>query len=108
LPAIVCEHSNRPSYPRGSFVTLRAGRAGKPRPEADAHCSAGRVSHKDRDAYARIRRILPPKDYVRLRPTAEHAIDAADASSAAAPVMHEVMHAKIESPAFAGLSVAGL
>jgi xylulokinase len=30
--------------------------------------------------YARIRRILLPKDYVRLRLTGEHAIDAADAS----------------------------
>ncbi len=32
------------------------------------------------DVYARIRRILLPKDYVRLRLTGEHAIDAADAS----------------------------
>jgi xylulokinase len=32
------------------------------------------------DTYARIRRILLPKDYVRLRLTGEHAIDAADAS----------------------------
>ncbi len=32
------------------------------------------------DAYARIRRILLPKDYVRLRLTGEHAIDVADAS----------------------------
>ena len=33
-----------------------------------------------RRVYARIRRILLPKDYVRLRLTGEHAIDAADAS----------------------------
>jgi xylulokinase len=32
------------------------------------------------DTYAQIRRILLPKDYVRLRLTGEHAIDAADAS----------------------------
>ncbi|HKI92422.1 MAG TPA: xylulokinase [Gaiellaceae bacterium] len=32
------------------------------------------------DTFARIRRILLPKDYVRLRLTGEHAIDAADAS----------------------------
>jgi xylulokinase len=32
------------------------------------------------DVYARIRRILLPKDYVRLRLTGTHAIDAADAS----------------------------
>ena len=32
------------------------------------------------ETYARIRRILLPKDYVRLRLTGEHAIDAADAS----------------------------
>jgi len=32
------------------------------------------------EAYGRIRRILLPKDYVRLRLTGEHAIDAADAS----------------------------
>jgi xylulokinase len=32
------------------------------------------------DAYARIRRVLLPKDYVRLRLTGEHAIDVADAS----------------------------
>jgi xylulokinase len=32
------------------------------------------------ETYARIRRVLLPKDYVRLRLTGEHAIDAADAS----------------------------
>jgi xylulokinase len=32
------------------------------------------------EAYARIRHVLLPKDYVRLRLTGEHAIDAADAS----------------------------
>jgi xylulokinase len=32
------------------------------------------------DAYARIRRVLLPKDYVLLRLTGEHGIDAADAS----------------------------
>jgi len=32
------------------------------------------------DVFARIRRVLLPKDYVRLRLTGEHAIDAADAS----------------------------
>lgn len=32
------------------------------------------------DAYARIARIMLPKDYVRLRLTGEHAIDVADAS----------------------------
>ena len=32
------------------------------------------------DVYARIRRILLPKDYVRLRLTGQHAIDVADAS----------------------------
>jgi xylulokinase len=32
------------------------------------------------EAYARIRRIVLPKDYVRLRLTGEHAIDVADAS----------------------------
>jgi xylulokinase len=32
------------------------------------------------DTYSRVRRILLPKDYVRLRLTGEHAIDVADAS----------------------------
>jgi xylulokinase len=32
------------------------------------------------EAYARVRHVLLPKDYVRLRLTGEHAIDAADAS----------------------------
>ncbi len=32
------------------------------------------------DIFSRIRRVLLPKDYVRLRMTGEHAIDAADAS----------------------------
>jgi xylulokinase len=32
------------------------------------------------DVFARIRRVLLPKDYVRLRMTGEHAVDAADAS----------------------------
>ena len=32
------------------------------------------------DAFARIRRVLLPKDYVRLRLTGEHATDVADAS----------------------------
>ncbi len=32
------------------------------------------------ETFARIRRVLLPKDYVRLRMTGEHAIDAADAS----------------------------
>jgi len=32
------------------------------------------------DTYARVRHVLLPKDYVRLRLTGEHAIDAADAS----------------------------
>jgi xylulokinase len=32
------------------------------------------------DAYARLRHVMLPKDYVRLRLTGEHAIDAADAS----------------------------
>ena len=32
------------------------------------------------DTYARIRHVLLPKDYVRLRLTGEHAVDAADAS----------------------------
>ena len=34
----------------------------------------------ERETYARIRHVLLPKDYVRLRLTGEHAIDAADAS----------------------------
>jgi xylulokinase len=38
------------------------------------------LRHHEPDTYARIRRVLLPKDYVRLRLTGEHAIDAADAS----------------------------
>jgi len=38
------------------------------------------LARHEPDTYARIRRILLPKDYVRLQLTGEHAIDAADAS----------------------------
>jgi xylulokinase len=38
------------------------------------------LRHHEPDTYARIRHVLLPKDYVRLRLTGEHAIDAADAS----------------------------
>ena len=38
------------------------------------------LRHHEPETYAQIRRILLPKDYVRLRLTGEHAIDAADAS----------------------------
>jgi xylulokinase len=38
------------------------------------------LARNEPDVYGRIRSILLPKDYVRLRLTGEHAIDAADAS----------------------------
>jgi xylulokinase len=38
------------------------------------------VGRNEPDVYARIRRVLLPKDYVRLRLTGEHATDVADAS----------------------------
>jgi xylulokinase len=38
------------------------------------------LARHEPDVYGRIRRILLPKDYVRLRLTGEHAIDVADAS----------------------------
>ncbi len=38
------------------------------------------LARHEPETYSRIRRILLPKDYVRLRLTGEHAIDAADAS----------------------------
>jgi xylulokinase len=38
------------------------------------------LRHNEPDAYARIARVLLPKDYVRLRLTGEWAIDASDAS----------------------------
>lgn len=38
------------------------------------------IRQHEPETYARIRRIVLPKDYVRLRLTGEHAIDAADAS----------------------------
>jgi xylulokinase len=38
------------------------------------------IARHEPETYARIRRILLPKDYVRLRLTGEHAIDVADAS----------------------------
>ena len=38
------------------------------------------LARHEPDTYGRIRRILLPKDYVRLRLTGEHAIDVADAS----------------------------
>jgi xylulokinase len=38
------------------------------------------LSRNEPETYARIRRIALPKDYVRLRLTGEHAIDASDAS----------------------------
>jgi xylulokinase len=38
------------------------------------------LRHHEPETYARIRRVLLPKDYVRLRLTGDHAIDAADAS----------------------------
>src|SRR5207342_1324040 len=38
------------------------------------------MKHHEPDNYARIARILLPKDYVRLRLTGEHATDVSDAS----------------------------
>jgi xylulokinase len=38
------------------------------------------LRHHEPETYARIRHVLLPKDYVRLRLTGEHAIDVADAS----------------------------
>jgi xylulokinase len=38
------------------------------------------LRNRERDTYARIRHVLLPKDYVRLRLDGRHAIDAADAS----------------------------
>jgi xylulokinase len=38
------------------------------------------LRHHEPEIFARIRRVLLPKDYVRLRLTGKHAIDAADAS----------------------------
>jgi xylulokinase len=76
------------------------------------------------DAYARIRRILLPKDYVRLRLTGEHAIDVADASGtllldvAGRRWSEEVLDALelpsawlpavLESPAVSGVTAGGI
>lgn len=47
------------------------------------------VRRHEPDVYARIRHVLLPKDYVRLRTTGEHAIDAADASGT---LLYDVAH----------------
>jgi xylulokinase len=76
------------------------------------------------DSYARIRRILLPKDYVRLRLTGEHAIDVADASGTllldvagrrwsgdvldALEIPGEWLPTVLESPAVSGATAAGL
>src|SRR5207302_8795622 len=54
------------------------------------------------DVFARIRRILLPKDYVRLRLTGEHAIDAADASGT---LLFDVAHRRWSDEVCAALDV---
>jgi xylulokinase len=76
------------------------------------------------EAYGRIRRVLLPKDYVRLRLTGEHAIDVADASGtllldvAGRSWSEEVLDALeiplawlppvLESPAVSGTTATGV
>jgi xylulokinase len=54
------------------------------------------------DVYARIRRIVLPKDYVRLRLTGEWAIDAADASGT---LLFDVAHRRWSEEVLAALEV---
>jgi xylulokinase len=54
------------------------------------------------DTYARIRHVLLPKDYVRLRLTGEHAIDAADASGT---LLFDVAHRRWSEEVCAALEV---
>jgi xylulokinase len=76
------------------------------------------------ETYARIRHVLLPKDYVRLRLTGEHAIDAADASGTllfdvgarswsdamldALELPAEWLPRALESPAVSGTTAAGV
>ena len=76
------------------------------------------------DAYERIRHVLLPKDYVRLRLTGERAIDAADASGtllldvagrkwsddvlAALELPREWLPRVLESPEVSGMTAAGI
>ncbi len=54
------------------------------------------------DTYARIRRVLLPKDYVRFRLTGEHAIDVADASGT---LLFDVAHRHWSDEVCAALDV---
>jgi xylulokinase len=82
------------------------------------------VRRNEPDLYARIRRILLPKDYVRLRLTGEHATDVADASGTllfdvagrtwsgdvldALEVPREWLPPALESPTPSGATPAGV
>ena len=57
----------------------RADRQPRARRASRRRSCSGCAAHEP-EVYARIRHVLLPKDYVRLRLTGEHAIDAADAS----------------------------
>src|SRR5919204_6034327 len=54
------------------------------------------------ETFARIRRIVLPKDYVRLRLTGEHAIDAADASGT---LLFDVAHRRWSDEVCAALGI---
>ena len=56
------------------------------------------------DAYARIRHVLLPKDYVRLRLTGEHAIDVADASGT---LLFDVANRRWSEDVLAALELPG-
>ncbi|MGZ8716558.1 MAG: xylulokinase [Gaiellaceae bacterium] len=56
------------------------------------------------DTYARVRRVLLPKDYVRLRLTGVHAIDVADASGT---LLFDVAHRSWSDEVCAALEIPG-
>jgi xylulokinase len=60
------------------------------------------LRHNEPDVYARTRRIVLPKDYVRLRLTGQWAIDAADASGT---LLFDVAHRRWSDEVLAALDI---
>jgi xylulokinase len=60
------------------------------------------LARHEPETYARIRRVLLPKDYVRLRLTGEHAIDVADASGT---LLFDVAHRRWSEEICAALEI---
>ena len=60
------------------------------------------IRRNEPEAYARIRRVLLPKDYVRLRLTGEHATDVSDASGT---LLFDVAHRRWSEAMLAALDI---